>query len=591
MNEVWDQQPGEPNLWYQRFTRYRLLGVIRTLEATYRAECNAVGRTPKRPDKKWFNKFRELRWKDRAEAWDVYVVNAAALEIEEKWKNKIMESIEMLGRMSEMGRTNIHDFVKLGEDGHIIGFDEEMLREQGFLVKKIASSRGKTDSLSIEMYDAQAALKTMGEYLRLFTNSTQGSSIKAGEFNIPADCISPSFLTAYRDILNRKHTEYLFYGGRGSTKSTFVSLVMIWFIVNNPGVHALATRQVANTLRDSVYSQLVWAISELGLDNSFKCTVSPLEIEYRPTGQKIYFRGADDPGKIKSIKPAFGYIGVLWFEELDQFHGEESIRKIEQSVIRGGDEAFIFKSFNPPRTANNWANRYAKIPKENQYQHASTYLDVPPEWLGKTFIEEAEHLKAVNPPAYEHEYLGVANSAGGLVFENVQLRHIADKEIAQFDRVLHGLDWGYYPDPAHYARMHYDAARLTLYIYAEHRAFKQSNRALYDALVERGLTAEDTIIADSAEPKSVADFREYGAACRGAEKGPESVKYSMKWLQSLSSIVIDNQRCPATAEEFLSYEFERDKDGEIISEYPDANNHAIDSVRYGTNLIWKRRGQ
>lgn len=591
MSEIWDQQTGEPHKWFQRFTTYRLLGYTRSFEEVYRQERDRLGLKSNRPSIYWFEIAREWRWKERAEAWDNYLVESAAVEIERRWKDKIMASAEALGRLSEMGRTNISDFVKLGSDGHIIGFDEKMLEEQGFLVRKISSSKGRTDSLSIELYDAQAALRTMGEYLRLFTNTQPTGEVRSTAFALPADVIAPVFLAAYRDIRDRKHTEYLFYGGRGSTKSTFVSLVMIWFLVNNPGVHVMAIRQVANTLRDSVYSQIVWAISELGLDDDFKCMTSPLEIEYRPTGQKIYFRGADDPGKIKSIKPAFGYIGVLWFEELDQFHGEESIRKIEQSVIRGGDEAFIFKSFNPPRTANNWANKYAKIPKESQYQHASTYLDVPAEWLGKTFIEEAEHLKAVNPPAYEHEYLGLANSAGGLVFENVQIRKITDEEIGQFDRVLHGLDWGFYPDPAHYSRCHYDAARLTLYIFGEYRAFKQSNRALYDALVKQGLTPEDSLICDSAEPKSVADFRDYGAAARGAEKGPESVKYSIKWLQSLRSIVIDNQRCPASAEEFLSYEFERDKDGEVISEYPDRDNHAIDSVRYATNLIWRRRGQ
>ena len=339
------------------------------------------------------------------------------------------------------------------------------------------------------------------------------------------------------------------------------------------------------------------------MTDKFKCITNPLEIEYIPTKQKIYFRGADDPLKIKSIKPAFGYIGILWFEELDSFHGPEQIRSIEQSAIRGGDEAYIFKNFNPPRTANNWANKYTQIPKETQFQHKSDYLAVPPEWLGKTFLEEAEHLKTVNPAAYEHEYLGVVNGTGEMVFENVKIRKITDEEIAQFDRVHHGLDFGYYPDPLHYARVHYDAARLTLYIYGEYRAWKQSNRDAYTALYGtrdnkgkvltkgKGLTPEDTLICDSAEPKSIADLREYGAAARGAEKGPESVKYSMKWLQSLAAIVIDNERCPYAAEEFLDYEFERTKDDEIISEYPDMNNHAIDAVRYAMNLTWRRRGQ
>jgi len=417
---------------------------------------------------------------------------------------------------------------------------------------------------------------------------TAAAPVLAG---LPADVISPAFLDVYRDIVNHHHTEYLIYGGRGSTKSSFISLVIIYLLLANPTIHALATRQVGNTLRDSVFSQLSWAIDILGLSEYFRRTTSPLEITYLPTGQKIFFRGADDPLKIKSIKPPFGYIGILWLEELDQFRGPEAVRSIEQSAIRGGDIAYIFKSFNPPRTAANWANKYAQIPKANQYQHRSDYRSVPVEWLGRAFLDEAEHLRSVNPAAYEHEYLGIPNGTGGQVFENVRLRRITDEEIAQFERPLHGLDFGYYPDPAAYIRCHYDAARLTLYLYCEHRALKASNRELYEAIKAKGYTNDELLICDSAEPKSVADFREYGASARGAEKGPDSLNYSMKWLQSLREIVIDPERCPYAAEEFLNYELEQDKDGDFISSYPDRNNHFIDATRYATNLIWRRRGQ
>lgn len=424
-------------------------------------------------------------------------------------------------------------------------------------------------------------------------------------FVLPPDKLAPSFWDPYRDITQQRHTEYIFKGGRGSTKSSFVSLVIIYLLKNNPAMHALALRQVADTLRDSVYAQLQWAIGELGLSDEFKCTVSPMEIEYLPTGQKIYFRGANDPGKIKSIKPTFGYIGIVWFEELDQFHGAEAVRKIEQSVARGGDDAYIFKSFNPPPTANNWANKYVLIPKGTQYQHTSTYLDVPPEWLGKTWLEEAEHLRVTNPTAYENEYMGIATNIGGAVFTNVEIRKITDDEIAQFDRVLRGLDWGFYPDPFSFGVMHYDAARRTLYIFGEARYWKKSNEDAFKQLVADGLISKteykergetivsypDSMIADSAEPKSVGDFKAYGANIRGAEKGPESVKYSIKWLQGLTAIVIDNERAPYHAEEFLNYEYERTRDDEIINEFPDKNNHAIDDTRYATNLIWRKRGE
>jgi PBSX family phage terminase large subunit len=411
-------------------------------------------------------------------------------------------------------------------------------------------------------------------------------------FSIPADAMAPSFFNVFRDIKERKHMEYVLKGGRGSTKSSFTSLVIIYLLITHPTLHVVALRQVANTLRDSVYSQLVWAIGMLGLSEQFKCITSPLEITYKPTGQKIYFRGADKPEMIKSIKPIFGYTGVLWFEELDQFHGPEAVRKIEQSVLRGGDEIWEFKTYNPPKSEVSWVNKYVQIPKKNQLQHHSTYHDVPVDWLGQTFIDEAEHLKEVNPAAHDHEYEGLVTGTGGMIFDNIMLREITDAEIAQFDNVGQGLDWGYFPDPLAWGKSHYDAARLTLYIFDEYRGIRKSNRVVYDDLVRlKNLLPHELIIADSAEPKSIADFREYGANMRGAEKGADSVMYSIKWMQSLKAIVIDPQRCPYHAEEFLNYELPQDKDGNCINEYPDENNHFIDAQRYRTNLIWRRRGQ
>lgn len=408
---------------------------------------------------------------------------------------------------------------------------------------------------------------------------------------IPASMIAPVFAPVLFDIQEHKHTEYVFPGGRGSTKSSFISLNIIDLIMTNPEMHAVVMRQVADTMRGSVYQQILWAIDVLGLMDEFHATVSPMEITRKSTGQKIYFRGADDPGKLKSIKVPFGYIGILWLEELDQFTGSESVRKIEQSVIRGGDVAYIFKSFNPPKTISNWANKYIKVPKESRLVTYSTYKDVPEKWLGKPFLEEAEFLKEVNPDAYENEYLGVANGSGGSVFDNVTIRQISDQEISQFDRVLNGVDWGWYPDLYAFVRVHYDAARLTLYIWQEYTCNKQSNRQTADHLIKMGITSSDMITCDSAEEKSVGDYKSYGLFARSADKGPGSREYSYKWLQSLKEIVIDNMRCPVAAEEFLDYEYERDKDGNVISGYPDGNDHCIDAVRYATNRIWKRRGE
>lgn len=439
--------------------------------------------------------------------------------------------------------------------------------------------------------DRLKAAELLGKRYRLFGGDEPTEQPADAPFDLPARLIAPSFAAVHLDVLEGTHTEYVLDGGRGSTKSSFISLEVINLIKNNPDMNALVLRKVGNTLRGSVFAQILWAIGALGLADEFEATVSPMEITRKATGQKILFRGADDPLKLKSVKPVHGYIGIVWFEELDQFAGDEECRSIQQSAIRGGDKAYIFKSFNPPKTKSNWANQYIEVPKDKRLVSHSDYRSVPAKWLGKTFLDEAEYLKEINPAAYEHEYLGIPNGNGGMVFENAAAETITDEQIAQFDRVLNGLDWGYYPDPWAFNRCYFDAARRTLYIFDELHAHKKGNRETADLLLAHGVTFDDRITADSAEPKSIADYRNYGFYCRGAEKGPGSVEYSMKWLQSLVRIVVDPVRCPETWAEFSQYEYERTKDGEIISGYPDANNHHIDAVRYATEQIWKRRGQ
>ena len=403
--------------------------------------------------------------------------------------------------------------------------------------------------------------------------------------------ISPAFYDAHRQIREGTINEVMAKGGRGGAKSSWVGIEIVLMLLKHPECHAVVLRRLHNTLRGSVYAQIVWAISALGLAQKFRCTVSPMECTYLPTGQTILFRGLDDPGKVKSIKFPFGYCGILWFEEYDQFDGPEQIRNVVQSVLRGGPFSFAFKTFNPPPMAKNFANQEALVSKPKRLVHHSTYLTTPTEWLGERFLEEAAWLKEKNPTAYRNEYEGEVVGSGTQVFENLRIEEIKDEQIKGFDRVTAGVDWGWYPDPWAYNRMHYDAARKTLYIFDELTRKKTSN-ADTAALIKERAPAGEMIIADSAEEKSISDYKSYGLLCRGSIKGPGSVEYSMKWLASRAAIVIDPQRCPDTAKEFSEYEYERDqKTGEVLPGYPDVANHHIDAVRYGTNLIWKRRGQ
>ena len=406
------------------------------------------------------------------------------------------------------------------------------------------------------------------------------------------DLIAPAFYPVYWDVREGLHTYYDLYGGRGSTKSSFISLDLVMGIMEDPAANAAVFRKVASTIGTSVFEQILWAINALGVDDLWKVTTNPYKATYKPTGQVILFRGLDKAKKLKSIKVAKGYIKYLWFEELDEFAGEEEIRSVQQSVLRGGPKYVVFKSFNPPISVSNWANKYVLKPHRGAYRHKSCYLDVPADWLGQQFFDDAEDLKLTNYRAYQHEYLGDAVGTGGEVFDNLEIREIPDSEKAHFDNIFMGIDWGWYPDPFHWGKMHYDSTRKTLYIYDEMRCNKTSNAETWNRLVmQHGVTGSDLITADSAEPKSIGDYRDYGSLCRPAIKGPDSIRYGMKWLQSLKKIVIDPVRCPYTAQEFTEYEYERTDDDEIISSYPDANNHSIDCARYAMERIYKRKGQ
>ncbi len=400
--------------------------------------------------------------------------------------------------------------------------------------------------------------------------------------------IISNFKPILKDILTHKHTHYDIRGGRGSTKSSFISIAIILLLIQNSDCHALILRKVADTLRDSVYAQYTWAIYAMELEQYFLFKVQPMEIIFLPTGQKIMFRGVDKKEKIKSIKVPFGYIGITHFEEKDQFAGREEIRNILQSTMRGGSKFWNFESYNPPISISNWANEDSLQPRKDRLTHGNSYLDAPIEWLGEQFIEEAEHLKNTNFRAYQHEMLGIPVGTGSNVFEFLELKEITDKQIQTFDRIYMGIDFGWYPDPFAFVRLYYDKARNTIYIFDEIYENKLPNQIVAQKIKKKGYT-DAYIICDSAEPKSIYDLKDNGLYVKAAVKGAGSVEYGMKWLQA-KKIIIDQKRCPCTAKEFLEYEYEHNKDGEVISGYPDENNHSIDAVRYALERVFMKRG-
>ena len=408
---------------------------------------------------------------------------------------------------------------------------------------------------------------------------------------------------AFRAILNHDKERYTFTGGRASCKSSFISLVIVILIVMFPSYNALILRKTAKTLRRSVFEQIVWAINKLGLSKRFKIPKSQtaaLPITYiRKNGhtQYIIFAGSDDPEKLKSIKVASGYFSILWIEEKTEFTPSE-LQNIKISVLRGGKTFYIFESYNPPSAARHWCNIEANTADPNRMIIHTTYKDIPREWLGDAILHDIEQTKLSNPRSYENIYLGIITGTGQNVFENVELRRITDEEIASFDYLYSGIDWGYYPDPFAFSTSAFNPSKQILYIFDELYMRKQGNYEAFQALKAHMEThgmnmASNRITADSAEPKSVADFRSWGGNVGKAIKGIGSREASFKWLQGLKKIVIDPARCPHIADEFTLYEYEIDKrTGEIMSGYPDGQpDHGIDAVRYALETVWRHSGE
>lgn len=431
------------------------------------------------------------------------------------------------------------------------------------------------------------------------------SALQSDRVNI-MDCIAECYYTLHSDITDGNHSIYNLPGGRGSCKSSFVSLEIIDGMMNDKEANAIIIRKTGNTLKESVFEQIAWAIDTLGVSELWHGTVSPLSFTYKPTGQKILFRGLDDATKLKSIKIRKGYFKYLWFEEFQELQGANTVRSVRQSVIRGGkDNVKTFNTFNPPLSLNNWANKYVNIPDDRALCFKTDYTMIPPEWLGTEFIAEAERLKAVNEKAYRHEYLGEAVGAGGEVFPNITNREITDEEIQQMQYFYHGLDWGFAVDPFAFIRCSYDRKTDTLYILDEIYKTGCSNSRIAELIKEKeysgtveayeslygGIYESSNfhITADCAEPKSIADLRNMGLKVNPCKKYPGSVQYGIRWLQS-RNIVIDAARTPNAWREFSEYEYMTTKDGEFLADVPDKNNHLVDSCRYAFDALINRKG-
>lgn len=404
--------------------------------------------------------------------------------------------------------------------------------------------------------------------------------------------IGKSYYNVFLDLENQNNFEYVFKGGRGSLKSSFVFIYIIWCMtrdaLNGKITHCVALRKVKDTCFDSLYQNFEWAINLLGLYSYWSGTVSPMKLVFR--GSTILFRGCankTEHQKIKSIKFKSGNLKHAVFEETVEFFGYDEITSILQSLFRGTNEGFAYYMYNPPPSKKNWTNKEfdTKNIVPGRYLHHSTYLTAPREWLGKIFIDKAESIKKINPRKYNHMYLGLVAGEGLEIYENVKIRSITDQEIESFDKLERGLDFGFTRDASCYGEMFFDSDNQILYIIDEVYGHGLSNKTLFDKINPK--SDFSLIRADSAEPRTINEMKLLGLNIIGAKKGKDSKPHGIKFLSDLAYIVIDGKKCPNIAYDFSTYEYEKDREGNIIYEYP-KEPHGSAMARYALEKIIKK---
>lgn len=408
-------------------------------------------------------------------------------------------------------------------------------------------------------------------------------------YTIPITDITKDFVDVYRAVHEAfesgTYREIISLGGRGSIKSNFWAAVAEETIYNDPQAHVVYTRRYKVDLRGSVYHQFQKTIIRHGRLDDWDFTTSPMMARYKKTGQCVLFVGADKPISLKSFNLPFGYVKLLIHEECDEMAGIEQMDNIEDTFLRNDVYALDVKVYNPPKSKNNFMNRYRAEceNKEGTFICHSYYYNVPIKWLGKRFFERAEWFKVNKPLYYANNYLGEVTGTGGGIFENIEERTISDEEIDNFDSFEHGLDFGY-EHPQAFIQCHYDYENDIIYPIKEVYAVKCKN-SVFSRKIKQYKNVE--LICDSARPDNIADMADWGFNVVGAVKRwkDKGRAYCWEWLQMANKIVVDKKRTPHLYEELTTLEFEQLKDGTFSSEYPTLGEDCVMALIYALNRI------
>lgn len=389
----------------------------------------------------------------------------------------------------------------------------------------------------------------------------------------------------YGDFWRFKGRYRVVKGSRASKKSATTALWYIFNLMKYPDANLLVVRKTYRTLKDSCFAQLKWAMRRLGVERWFKCTESPLEITYLPTGQKILFRGLDDPLKVTSVTVDVGVLCFLWIEEAYEVMNEEDFDRLDES-IRGKLPSGLFHQVT--LTLNPWSdrhwikNRFFDTP--SPYTLAKTTNYMCNEFLGESDLVLFEEMKK-NPKRYQVAGLGQWGVIDGLVYENWKEQQFDLDEIRQLPhaQAVFGMDFGYTTDPTTLFCTVVDKDNKKLYVFDELYERALTNKMITDRVTLMGY-GKEKIIADSAEPKSITELREYGLYnVQRSRKGKDSIKNGIQRIQDYEIII--HPKCVNFLTEISTYQWAKDKFGNPTGKPEDDNNHLMDAMRYALEHI------
>ncbi len=386
----------------------------------------------------------------------------------------------------------------------------------------------------------------------------------------------------YADFWNFKGRYRVCKGSRASKKSKTTALNFIFRIMKYKNSNLLVIRKVFSTLKDSCFAELQWAVHRLGVDSLWEFKLSPLEMVYIPTGQKIFFRGLDDPLKITSISVDKGYLCWLWIEEAYEISKEEDFNMLDES-IRGSVGSSLFKQITltlNPWNEHHWIKkRFFDVVDNDILAKSTNYLCN--EFLDESDIKVFEQMKINNPKRYNVAGLGMWGVSDGLIFDNWCEKFFDVNEISKRENVhsVFGLDFGYTNDPTAFFAGLIDLQKKEIFVFDEIYKKALTNSMIFDEIYKKGYSKEK-IVADCAEPKSIAELNKLGLfRIKNARKGKDSILNGIQFIQNFKIFVSPN--CINFITEISNYCWDKDKNGESVNKPCDSFNHLMDAMRYG----------